>query len=100
MECARVKGNEIHYHWAEHKDGIIENYELYETALYVRGYVKNASEDVIRIREAFGGVEILTRDDAPENEIAFITPVAKEKELKETLSDISDFVAASVIRVL
>lgn len=100
MECARIKHNEIHYCWAEHKDGIIENYELYETALYVRGYVKNASEDVIKIREAFGGVEILTREDAPENEIAFITPVAKEKELKETLSDISDFVAASVIRVL
>ncbi len=100
MECARVKRNEIHYQWAEHKDGIIENYELYETALYVRGYVKNIKEDVIKIREAFGGVEILTRDDAPENEIAFITPVAKEKELKEILSDISDFVAASVIRVL
>ncbi len=100
MECARLRKFEKHYCWEDHKDGIIEDYLNYETRLYIRGYAKDASASLINIREAFGGVQVLSREDAPENEIAFITPVATEKELRETLSELRDFVWASVIRVL
>lgn len=99
MECARLKKNEKHYYWDNHKDGVIEDHEIYENALYIRGYSKNPSDSIINIRESFGGVELLKRDDAPENEIAFITGKAKEKELREILSDLTDFVPASVIRI-
>jgi len=100
MECARLKKNEKHYYWAEHQEDIIEDYELYENALYIRGYAKNASESIINIRESFGGVEVLKRVDAPENEIAFITGKAKEKELRDILSELTDFAPASIIRIL
>ncbi len=100
MECARLKKNEKHYYWDDHKNGLIEDYNLYETSLYVRGYAKDTQKTVIRIREAFGGVTLLSREDAPENEIAFITGKAVEKELREIISDIKDFAPASVIRVL
>ncbi|MBR3767683.1 MAG: homoserine dehydrogenase [Clostridia bacterium] len=100
MECARLKKNEKHYYWDKHEDGIIEDYMLYETALYIRGYAKNAKNSIINIREAFGGVSVLSREDAPENEIAFITSKATEKELRETLSELKDFAPASIIRIL
>ncbi len=100
MECARLKKNEKHYVWADHKEGVIEDYLNYETALYVRGYAKDASKSLINIREAFGGVNVLSREDAPENEIAFITPKAQEKELREILSELKDFASASIIRIL
>ncbi len=100
MECARLKKNEQHYFWENHEDGLVEDYLEYETALYIRGYSKNPEESLINIREAFGGVKALERADAPENEIAFVTPVMKEKELREILSELRDFAAASVIRIL
>lgn len=100
MECARLKKNEKHYFWENHKDGIIEDYLNYETKLYIRGYAKDAESSKINIREAFGGVEMLLREDAPSNEIAFITKCASEKELREILSELRDFASASVIRIL
>ncbi len=100
MECVRLKKNEKHYFWENHEDGIVEDYLEYETALYVRGYAKNPADSLINIREAFGGVKTLGRNGAPSNEIAFITPVMKEKELREILSDLKDFASASVIRIL
>ncbi len=99
MECARLKKNENHYYWSDHKENSIEDYLLYETALYVRGYAKNAESSTINIREAFGGVKVLTKENAAENEIAFITDKATEKELRETLSELRDFAPASVIRI-
>lgn len=100
MECARLKKNEAHYKWGKHKDGLTEDYLLYETALFIRGYVKNPEDSLINIRESFGGVDVLTRENAPSNEIAFITKKATEKELRETLSELNDFAPASVIRIL
>lgn len=100
MECARLKKNEMHYHWNEHKDNMIEDYLLYETALYVRGYAKDAKTSIINIRESFGGVSVLTKENAPENEIAFITNKACENDLREILSDLRDFAPASIIRIL
>ena len=65
-----------------------------------RGYAKNPADSLIDIRESFGGVRALEREAAPANEIAFITPVMKEGELREILSGLKDFASASVIRIL
>ncbi len=99
MECVRLMKNELHYVWDKHKEGLVEDYLNYETALYVRGYAKDIKTSLINIREAFGGVDVLKREGAGENEIAFITPLSTERELRETLSELSDFAAASVIRI-
>lgn len=100
MECARVGQNEPHYRWNGYKEGGVESYLLYETALYIRGYAKNKENSIINIREDFGGVSVISREDAPENEIAFITPVSTEKELREILEGLRDFAPASIIRIL
>lgn len=100
MECARLKKNEAHYFWDKHVDGIIEDYMLYETKMYVRGYFSDERATEIRLREALGGLKLLERNGAPENEIAFITPKLTEKEIRDALSDVKDFIPVSAIRIL
>ena len=100
LECVRLKKNEDHYYWQPHKEGVVCEKGENDAALYVRGYAKDPARAVTEIRETFEGVRILTRDNAPENELAFITGKAKEKELREAVGEIRDFAAASVIRVL
>lgn len=100
MECARLKKHEPHYSWENHKDSLIQDISLCKTALYVRGYAKDVKAAEIAVREAFGGVKVLSKDNKPENEIVFITPKNTEKELREILSGLRDFAAAETIRIL
>ena len=100
LECVRLKRNEDHYYWLPHKEGVLCEKGENDAALYVRGYAKDPARAMTEIRETFEGVKLLARDNAPENELAFITAMAKEKELREAVGEIRDFAAASVIRVL
>ena len=100
MECARLKKNEAHYYWDKHEEGIIEDYMLYETKMYIRGYFSENKATEIRLREALGGITVLERNGAPENEIAFITPLLTEKEIREAVADVKDFIPVSSIRIL
>ena len=67
--------------------------------LYVRGYASEPGAARSALRESFGGVRLLSRENAPENEIAFVTPEGTEKELREHLSEVRGFAPAGVIRV-
>jgi hypothetical protein len=49
--------------------------------------------------EIFGDISILTRENAPEDEFAFVTPVAKEGELVEKLGKLEDIEILGKIRV-
>ncbi len=100
MDCIRLgKNTKIGYCWGPHADCRIADYKQTETRLYVRGFAKDKAEALVALREGFGGIEVLTRKDAPENEIAFITPCMAEGELREILLGIKIFAEASVIRV-
>lgn len=98
MESARIRRNEPHYSWKGHSDGAVEDFMLYKNSLFIRGYAKDGEKSLAEIREVFGGVRLLSRKNAPENELAFITPEGKERELRDALKVIRDFVPASTIR--
>ena len=100
LECIRQKKNEKHYYWQPHRDGILCEKGENETALFVRGYAKDPAQTKRTVRETFDAVTFLDRDNAPENELAFITGKAKENDLFEAVNEIRDFAAASVIRVV
>ena len=100
MHCVRLKCNEDHYYWQPHKPGVLCERGEHFTSLYVRGYAKNMEAAAREIRETFDSVRFLSRDNAPANELAFRTGIAKESELMEAVEGIRDFAAASVIRVL
>ena len=99
LECVRIKKNASHYHWNAHKDGVVRDKDEAQTALYFRGFAKDKKAAVNEIREAFDSVRFLSRENAPENEIAFITSVNTEKELTETADGLKYFTAAAKIRI-
>ena len=99
LECARLKCFESIYCWDKNGSRKIADYKNGEVSLYVRGFSNDKNAATERIRESFDGVKILSRENAPENEIAFVTSKAKEEELTEILSSIKDFAAATVLRV-
>ena len=49
---------------------------------------------------SFAGGRFLSRENAPANELAFITGKGREKDLYEAVAGIRDFASASIIRVL
>ncbi|MBQ3087629.1 MAG: homoserine dehydrogenase [Clostridia bacterium] len=100
MDCIRMgKNTKVGYTWGPHADCRIADYKETQTVLYVRGFAKDKQAALIALREGFGHIQTLNRKDAPENEIAFLTPCMPEGELREILLNTKLFAEASVIRV-
>ena len=99
IDCVRHPGFDRIYSWEKHAENRLMPYDDKILRLYVRGYANSKKSAVSCIRETFDGAELLTRENAPENELAFITGQAREKDLRESLSSVRDFAAASVIRI-
>lgn len=100
MDCMRMgKNTKVGYSWGPHADCRIADIKQQPTRLYIRGFAKDRQAALVALREGFGSIETLSRKDAPENEIAFLTPVLTEGELCEILLNIKIFAEASVIRV-
>ena len=100
LDCARHPGFDTAYYWKNGTKNSVLPYDEYETALYVRGFANDKKRAATEIRERFDNVKFLSRENAPENELAFVTEKRQEKALKALLSEISGFAAANVIRVL
>jgi len=77
--------------WLEDaSEDFVRDYTESETSLFVR---LSADSDKAKINELFGNVQFIEKED-----IAFLTPVAVEKELREKLATLGDKVK-SVIHV-
>ncbi len=85
IDCASYEGERKFFGWDDAKENYLADYLDCETALYVRA--QGAYR--VAVENAFGNVKYLTRENQPEDEIAFITPVAKERDLREKLSSLS-----------
>ena len=100
LDCARDGKFTPVYSWENGTGDSVADYLENETALYVRGYSKDKNAALTGIREAFGGIKVLSRENAPENETAFVTGKDTEAVLRETLAELKDFAPASVIRII
>ena len=100
LDCIRDGCFTPVYSWNRGEGNEVADHLGYETALYIRGYSNNKAAAVTRIRESFGGVTVLSRDNAPDNEIAFVTKKDTEYSLREILGGLKDFAPASVIRTM
>ena len=99
LECARIGKNEEHYYWEQHSGAALADKGEIEGAVYIRGFAKDKKEAVVALRESFDSIELLERDNAPENELAFITNSGKYSELLETADSVKNFARACVIPV-
>lgn len=98
IDCAANDKQRKFFGWGDAKENYLEDYNNCEASLYVRANVDSAEEAKKAIESAFGGVEYLQRENQAENEIAFVTPVGKEGDLRLAL-DKTNINVLSVIRV-
>ncbi len=86
IDCADNSKERKFFGWKDATDDMLADYTLQETSLYVRCTVMNKPETCRRLKSIFGNVVFLWRKNQPENEVAFITPVMKERQLRKVLS--------------
>ncbi len=99
IDCAQHAEQRKLFGWEDGEADYVADYLENTSAFYVRFTADNAEKAASEIKEAFGEIEVLSRSDAPDGEIAITTPVISEKELKEKLEALSAVQAASVIRI-
>ncbi|MBQ8943174.1 MAG: homoserine dehydrogenase [Clostridia bacterium] len=99
IDCAQHMKERKDFGWGEGEEGYVSSYLDIETSLYVRLTSDSKEEVLEQANSVFGGVKALHRDNAPENEAAFVTPAAAEKELREKLSALTGAKIESVIRI-
>lgn len=98
IDCAANDKQRKFFGWGDAKENYLEDYNNCETSLYVRANADSAEEAKKAIDSAFGSVEYLQRENQAENEIAFVTPVGKEGDLRLALEK-TNINVLSVIRV-
>ena len=84
IDCASYDTERKFFGWEDKKEDYLADYLECETALYVRA----TGADKAAIEKAFGEVTFLTRENQAADEIAFVTPVKKEKHLRDTLASL------------
>ena len=85
IDCASYDNERKFFGWEDKKEDYLADYLECETALYVRA----TGADKAEIEKAFGEVTFLTRKNQGADEIAFVTPVGKEKDLRGTLESLN-----------
>ena len=84
IDCASNNKERKFFGWADEKPDFVASYLENETAFYVRA----TDADKAEIEKVFGAVEYLRRENQPENETAFVTPVMKEEDFRNKLSEL------------
>ena len=84
IDCASNDKERKFFGWAQEKKDFIASYLENETAFYVRAIDADKNE----IENTFGKVEYLRRENHPTEEIAFVTPVMKEGDFNNKLSQL------------
>ena len=88
IDCARHTERRKFFGWDDAKQDMLANYLDIETALYVRGTASDCLAVKTAVYNVFGKVTYLNRSNQPANEIAFVTPVMKEADLRRALSTV------------
>ena len=94
IDCASYDTERKFFGWEDKKEDYLADYLECETALYVRA----SGADKAEIEKAFGEVTFLSRENQAADEIAFVTPVKKEKDLRDTLASL-DINILGIIRI-
>ena len=99
IDCAQNIGKNKGIGWNKAADGAVIDISETETSLYVRASgCKESSLE--KAKEIFGDITVLSRDNAPEDEFAFVTPEGKEGALREKLEKLDGTELLSVIRTV
>lgn len=99
IDCAKHSTKRKSFGWGPAIDNYVIDPLLQSSSLYVRANTDDYITAFNEINKNFENPHILHRDDEPKTEIAFITPVMREKEARAVIEKLPLDVK-SVLRVL
>ncbi len=99
IDCAKHTAKRKMFGWGESQDNYVLSPQLQSNSLYVRGEADDYIGAFNEINKIFDSPVILHRETAPQNEIAFITPLMREKEARAAIEKLPIKIKA-VLRVL
>ncbi len=85
--------------WADSDNSSVLPFEKSVRAMYVRGVTDDREAAYDKAAAVFGDIHRLSKDNAPEDEIAFITEPLPYEEFESKLNELSEIKAESVIRI-
>lgn len=99
IDCAQNIGHNKGIAWDKAVDGALVDHNDAETALYVRATgCKDCALE--KANKLFGSIMVLSRENAPEDEFAFVTPEDAECKLREKLAELDGVKIISTIRIV
>lgn len=99
IDCAKHLRQKKLFGWADSEEGYVADSQDMQTSLYVRAQAAQPEEALRAAQDAFGDVTVLHCEDAPADEIAFLTAQDTERTLQEKLAAVVALRPQSVIRV-
>lgn len=99
IDCAKHVERRKAFGWGASEENYVADYKQQETALYIRAEVSDKAAALAAVEAQFGKVKVLSRDGAPETELAFVTDADTEQILTDKLAAVQELKPLSVIRV-
>lgn len=99
IDCVKHLQARKYLSWDDGNEDYVVDSGNVNVKLYVRGEAQNRDLAKQGIIDAFGDATFLTKDNAG-NELAFITPMATEKQLKQKIADLKDFSLKTVLHIV
>ncbi len=99
IDCARHMQRKKFFGWADSEEGYVAEHGESASAFYVRATTENAAAALTQVNSLFGAVKMLTRENAPDGEFAFVTDIISEKDMAEKLALVNESKIESVIRI-
>ncbi len=101
MDCVKHLHARKYLSWDDADSSYIADYENDTVRMYVRMTANGSRAELkAEAEKLFGEIKILGRNGEAENELAFITPFATEKELKNILAKLSSGSVVTTVRLL
>ena len=98
IDCAKHMERKKFFGWQESEPGYVADRLDNVIPFYVRLLTDNAAETIARAGREFGDIDMLTRSNAPDGEIAFVTDAIREGDFESKLGRLGADVK-SVIRI-
>ena len=99
IDCVKHLSARKYLSWEDGSDDYVVNSETVKTKLYVRAEVDDISDAKANVFGTVGDVEFIYSGDN-NDEVAFITPVGIEAELKAKINSVKQLKDVSIIHVL
>lgn len=99
IDCVKHLSARKYLSWEDGSDNYVVNSETVKTKLYVRAEVDDILDAKANVFDTVGDVEFIYSGDN-NDEVAFITPVGIEAELKAKINSVKQLKDVSIIHVL